>query len=96
MTKPPIIEGPSSTENTIAIIDNLDLMLARRKLRSHGLAERIGSTEPNLSLRKGGQACGVRFEPLPRFCQVLHCQPGGRLARQPGPQDRPAPTGPAG
>ena len=57
----------------------LDLMLARRKMRSRELAERIGITEQNLSLLKSGKVRGVRFETLARICEVLQCQPGDLL-----------------
>ncbi|MCA1298852.1 helix-turn-helix domain-containing protein [Stappia indica] len=61
------------------IIINLDVMLARRKMRSRELAERIGITEQNVSLLKSGKVKGVRFETLERICQVLECQPGDLL-----------------
>ena len=61
------------------IVVNLDVMLARRKMRSKELAERIGITEANLSLLKSGKVKGVRFETLDRICDVLNCQPGDLL-----------------
>ena len=61
------------------IIVNLDVMLARRKMRSKELAERIGITEANLSLLKSGKVKGVRFETLERICDALNCQPGDLL-----------------
>jgi len=61
------------------IIINLDVMLARRKMRSRELAERIGITEQNVSLLKSGKVKGVRFETLERICEVLECQPGDIL-----------------
>jgi len=61
------------------IIINLDVMLARRKMRSRELAERIGITEQNVSLLKSGKVKGVRFETLERICEVLDCQPGDIL-----------------
>jgi putative transcriptional regulator len=67
----------------MAIVVNLDVMLARRKMRSRELAERIGITEQNLSLLKSGKVRGVRFETLSAICQVLQCQPGDLLAWQP-------------
>lgn len=57
----------------------LDVMLAKRKMRSKELAERIGITEQNLSLLKSGKVRGVRFETLGRICEVLNCQPGDLL-----------------
>lgn len=62
---------------------HLDLMLARRKMRSRELAERIGITEQNLSLLKSGKVKGVRFDTLARICEVLQCQPGDLLAHSP-------------
>jgi len=61
------------------IIVHLDVMLARRKMRSRELAERIGITEQNLSLLKSGKVRGVRFETLAAICEVLQCQPGELL-----------------
>jgi len=61
------------------IIVNLDVMLARRKMRSKELAERIGITEQNVSLLKSGKVKGVRFDTLARICAVLACQPGDIL-----------------
>ncbi len=61
------------------IIVNLDVMLAKRKMRSRELAERIGITEQNLSLLKSGKVKGVRFETLAKICQALECQPGDLL-----------------
>ncbi|WP_137043932.1 helix-turn-helix transcriptional regulator [Pseudolabrys sp. FHR47] len=58
------------------IVVNLDVMLARRKMRSKELAERIGITEQNVSLLKSGKVKGVRFDTLARICAVLDCQPG--------------------
>lgn len=54
-------------------------MLARRKMRSKELAERIGITEQNVSLLKSGKVKGARFDTLERICQALDCQPGDLL-----------------
>ena len=67
------------------VIVTLDVMLARRKMRSRELAERVGITEANLSLLKSGKVRGVRFDTLSRICEVLQCQPGDLLAWEPGP-----------
>jgi putative transcriptional regulator len=67
----------------MAIIVNLDVMLARRKMRSKELAERIGITEQNVSLLKSGKVKGVRFETLERICEALDCQPGDILEYRP-------------
>ena len=65
------------------IIVNLDVMLARRKMRSKELAERIGITEQNVSLLKSGKVRGVRFDTLEKICEVLVCQPGDILEYRP-------------
>lgn len=57
----------------------LDVMLARRKMRSRELAELVGITEQNISLLKSGKVKGIRFETLARLCEVLDCQPGDLL-----------------
>lgn len=62
------------------IIVNLDVMLAKRKMRSKELAERIGITEQNVSLLKSGKVKGIRFDTLAKICEVLECQPGDILA----------------
>ena len=61
------------------IVVTLDVMLAKRKLRSKELAERIGITEANVSLLKSGRVKGVRFETLAKICDVLACQPADIL-----------------
>ena len=61
------------------IVVRLDVMLARRKMRSRELAERIGITEQNVSLLKSGKVKGIRFETLAKICEVLECQPGDLL-----------------
>ncbi len=61
------------------IIVQLDIMLARRKLKSKDLAEQVGMTEANLSLLKQGKVKGVRFETLEKICEILQCQPGDLL-----------------
>jgi putative transcriptional regulator len=66
------------------IVVNLDVMLARRKMRSKELAERIGFTEANISLLKSGKVKGVRFETLEKICEALDCQPGDLLEFRPG------------
>ena len=62
------------------IIVNLDVMLAKRKMRSKELAERIGITEQNVSLLKSGKVKGIRFDTLEKICEVLDCQPSDILA----------------
>jgi putative transcriptional regulator len=68
----------------MAIIVNLDVMLAKRKMRSKELAEIIGITEANLSLLKSGKVKGVRFATLEKICAVLECQPGELLEYRQG------------
>ena len=58
---------------------NLDVVLARRKMRSRDLAEKVGISEQNLSLLKSGKVKGVRFSTLEAICQHLQCQPGDLL-----------------
>ena len=69
----------------MGIIVNLDVMLARRKMRSKDLAQRIGITQQNLSLLKSGKVKGIRFVTLERICRVLDCQPGDLLEYRPEP-----------
>lgn len=61
------------------IIVNLDVMLAKRKMTSGELAERIGITQANLSILKTGKAKAVRFSTLESICRALGCQPGDIL-----------------
>lgn len=61
------------------IIINLDVMLARRKMRSLELAEKVGITPANLSILKTGRAKAVRLETLDKICRALDCQPGDIL-----------------
>jgi len=58
------------------IIINVDVMLAKRKMRSNELAEKIGITTANLSILKTGKAKAIRFSTLEALCEVLDCQPG--------------------
>jgi putative transcriptional regulator len=69
----------------MTIIVNLDVMLAKRKMRSKELAERIGITEQNVSLLKSGKVKGVRFDTLEKICAALDCQPGDILEYRPDP-----------
>jgi putative transcriptional regulator len=72
------------------IVVNLDVMLARRKMRSKELSERIGITEQNVSALKSGRVRGVRFETLEKICEVLECQPGDILEYRPAEEKPPA------
>jgi putative transcriptional regulator len=73
------------------IVVHLDVMLAKRKMRSRDLAPLVGITEQNVSLLKSGKVKGVRFDTLERLCAALQCQPGDILAYVP---DDAAPTPP--
>lgn len=61
------------------IIVNLDIMLAKRKVKSKVLAEAIGITQANLSILKSGKARAIRFSTLSAICKELNCQPGDIL-----------------
>lgn len=63
----------------MAIIVNLDVMMAKRKISSGELASRIGITQANLSILKTGKAKAIRFSTLEAICDVLDCQPGDIL-----------------
>lgn len=64
------------------IVVNVDVMLARRKMRVNELAELVGITPQNLSVLKTGRAKGIRFNTLEKLCQALDCQPGDLLAHE--------------
>lgn len=61
------------------IIFNIDVMLARRKMKLGDLADAVGITPANMSILKTGKAKAVRISTLTRLCQVLRCQPGDIL-----------------
>jgi putative transcriptional regulator len=71
----------------MAIIVNLDVMLAKRKMRSRELAEIIGIAEPNVSLLKSGKVKGIRFDTLEAICSALDCQPGDLLEWRTDPRN---------
>jgi putative transcriptional regulator len=62
------------------IVINVDVMLARRKMRLNELAERVGITPQNLSVLKTGRARAIRFSTLEKLCEALECQPGDLFA----------------
>jgi putative transcriptional regulator len=74
----------------VAIITNLDVMLAKRKMSSQELAEGIGITVQNLSILKTGKARAIRFSTLDSICRILQCQPGDILEYQPSSNDSPS------
>jgi putative transcriptional regulator len=63
----------------MAILINLDKVLANRQMKSKELAEKIGITQANLSILRSGKAKAVRFSTLEAICEVLDCQPGDIL-----------------
>lgn len=71
----------------MAIQIDLDVMMAKRKLRLKSLSERVGITEANLSILKNGKAKAIRFSTLEKLCEVLECQPGDILVFQPDAPD---------
>ena len=71
--------SPSKPLRPMSIIVNVDVMMARRKMSSQELAEKIGITQANLSILKTGKAKAIRFSTLEAICQALDCQPGDIL-----------------
>ncbi len=63
----------------MAIVVNLDVMMAKRKISSGELADKIGITQANLSILKTGKARAIRFSTLESICRVLDCQPADIL-----------------
>ncbi len=68
----------------MALVVNLDVMLAKRKMRMGDLARAIGITQANLSILKTGKAKAIRFSTLDAICRHLDCQPGDILEYRPG------------
>ena len=71
----------------MAIIVNVDVMLARRKMSSGELAEKVGISAANLSILKTGKAKAIRFSTLGALCKALDCQPGDLLEYAPDPPE---------
>ena len=67
----------------MAIIINIDVMLAKRKMSVTELTEKVGITMANLSILKNGKAKAIRFSTLEAICKALDCQPGDILEYQP-------------
>ena len=63
----------------MGIVVNLDVMMAKNKISSGELAQKIGITQANLSILKTGKAKAIRFSTLESICEALHCQPGDIL-----------------
>lgn len=77
------VKTPNLFEGAMAIVVNLDVMLARRKQKSKDLALYVGITEQNISLIRSGKVKGMRFSTLEKICAFLDCQPGDILEYQP-------------
>jgi len=71
----------------MSIIVNLDVMLAKRKMKLIELADRVGITIANLSILKQGKAKAIRFSTLEAICRELECQPGDLLEYVPDEDD---------
>ncbi len=71
----------------MAIVINIDVMLARRKMPSGELAEKIGISPANMSILKTGKAKAIRFSTLSALCKALDCQPGDLLEYAPDPPE---------
>lgn len=71
----------------MAIIVDLDVMLARRKMRLNDLAEHVGITPQNLSVLKTGKAKAIRFSTLDAICIALQCEPGDILRYEPNDKE---------
>ena len=66
-------------EKNVAIIINIDVMLAKRKMSVTELSEKVGITMANISILKNGKAKAVKLETLDKICKALQCQPGDLL-----------------
>ena len=75
---------PSKQQSIMAIIINIDVMMAKRKMSLGELAERVEITPANLSILKNGKARAIRFSTLEAVCRELDCQPGDILEYVPG------------
>jgi len=67
----------------VPIVVNLDVVLAKRKMRLNTVAEKVGITAQNLSILKTGKARAIRFSTLEKLCEILGCQPGDLLVYEP-------------
>ena len=73
----------------MAIIVNLDVVLAQKKMSVTELSEKVGITMANISILKTGKAKAIRFSTLEKICEVLECQPGDLLSYQKAPDPIP-------
>lgn len=71
----------------MAIIINIDVMLAKRKMSVTQLSERVGITMANISILKNGRAKAIKLDTLNKICEALECQPGDLLEYQKGACD---------
>tara|TARA_Y100000588_G_scaffold17423_1_gene18133 strand:+ start:423 stop:662 length:240 start_codon:yes stop_codon:yes gene_type:complete len=71
-----------SKARSMNIVINLDVMMAKRKMRLKELSEQVGVSEQNLSILKNGKAKAIRFSTLEKICEVLECQPGDIIVYQ--------------
>ena len=71
----------------MAIIINIDVMMAKREMSAGELAERVGITPANLSILKNNKAKAVRFTTLEALCRALDCQPGDLMEYRPDESD---------
>lgn len=81
----------------MAIVINIDVMLAKRKMRVTELAEKVGITPANISVLKNGKVRAIRLSTLEAICKALECQPGDILEYSPDPTpaaDVPSPAAP--
>lgn len=74
----------------MAIIVNLDVMMAKRKISLGELASRMNITPSNLSILKTGKAKAIRFNTLNNICRILDCMPGDILEYVPDPEEHPS------
>ena len=74
----------------MAIIINIDVMMAKRKMSLGELSERVDITPANLSILKNGKAKAIRFSTLEAVCRELDCQPGDIIEYRPDPADEPS------
>lgn len=73
----------------MAIIINIDVMMAKRKMSLGELSERVNITQANMSILKTGKAKAIRFSTLEAICRVLECQPGDIIEYRPDEEDNP-------
>ncbi len=80
-------ESVGGGDADMAIIINIDVMMAKRKMSLGELSERVDITPANLSILKNGKARAIRFSTLEAICRELECQPGDIIEYRPDPQE---------